>query len=103
MVHFHTLLRFLCQRLFKKSSSPRSDLKGHESSASTIITFSPGSATPSSESKRSSGGDGLDIYYNPKLDSKNYLEGPLSHNPSTRLRQMARPGLVVNLLRPQTC
>ncbi len=37
-----------------------------------------------------------DIYYNPRFDPKNYLEGPLSHNPSTRLRQMlARPGIVV--------
>ena len=38
-----------------------------------------------------------DVYYNPRLDPKNYLEGPLSHNPSTRLRQMlARPGIVVS-------
>ncbi|KAF4584930.1 hypothetical protein EYR40_001756 [Pleurotus pulmonarius] len=35
-------------------------------------------------------------YYNPRLDPKNYLEGPLSDNPATRLRQMlARPGIVV--------
>ncbi|KAF7419256.1 hypothetical protein PC9H_001843 [Pleurotus ostreatus] len=35
-------------------------------------------------------------YYNPCLDPKNYLEGPLSDNPATRLRQMlARPGIVV--------
>ncbi|KAL0953965.1 hypothetical protein HGRIS_005125 [Hohenbuehelia grisea] len=33
-------------------------------------------------------------YYNPRLDPKNYLEGPLSPNPATRLRQkLARPGL----------
>ena len=38
------------------------------------------------------------VYYNPRLDPKNYLEGPLSHNPATRLRQMlARPGIVVSL------
>ncbi len=37
------------------------------------------------------------VYYNSRLDSKNYLEGPLSHNPATRLRQMlARPGIVVS-------
>jgi hypothetical protein len=31
------------------------------------------------------------------LDPKNYLEGPLSVNPATRLRQMlARPGIVVS-------
>lgn len=37
-------------------------------------------------------------YYNPRLDPKNYLKGPLSLNPATRLRQMlARPGIVVCL------
>ncbi|KAF4563213.1 hypothetical protein EYR40_007079 [Pleurotus pulmonarius] len=36
------------------------------------------------------------VYYNARLDPKNFLEGPLSDNPSTRLRQMlARPGIVV--------
>lgn len=38
-------------------------------------------------------------YYNPRLDPKNYMDGPLSHNPATRLRQMlARPGIVVRSL-----
>lgn len=38
-------------------------------------------------------------YYNPRLDPKNYLEGPLSDNPATRLRQMlARPGIVVRTI-----
>ncbi len=38
------------------------------------------------------------VYYNARLDPKNYLEGPLSHNAATRLRQMlARPGIVVSL------
>ncbi|KAK0191660.1 oxaloacetate acetylhydrolase [Armillaria mellea] len=33
------------------------------------------------------------VYYNARLDPKNFLEGPLSPNPATRLRQMlARPG-----------
>jgi len=37
------------------------------------------------------------VYCNPRLDTKNYLEGPLSYNPATRLRQMlARPGIVVS-------
>ncbi|KAF8895785.1 hypothetical protein CPB85DRAFT_1329481 [Mucidula mucida] len=37
-------------------------------------------------------------YYNARLDPKNFLEGPLSENPGTRLRQMlARPGIVVSL------
>ncbi|KAJ3513978.1 hypothetical protein NLJ89_g2634 [Agrocybe chaxingu] len=36
------------------------------------------------------------IYYNPRLDPENYLEGSLSPNAATRLRQMlARPGIVV--------
>ncbi|THU96861.1 oxaloacetate acetylhydrolase [Dendrothele bispora CBS 962.96] len=43
-------------------------------------------ATPPSEN----------VYYNSRLDPKNFLEGPLSPNPATRLRQMlARPGIVV--------
>ena len=37
------------------------------------------------------------VYYNPRLDPKNFLEGPLSLDPATRLRQMlARPGIVVS-------
>ncbi|KAF8219868.1 Phosphoenolpyruvate/pyruvate domain-containing protein [Tricholoma matsutake] len=36
------------------------------------------------------------VYFNPRLDPANFLEGPLSTNPATRLRQMlARPGIVV--------
>ena len=38
------------------------------------------------------------VYVNPRLDPKNYLEGELSVNPATRLRQMlARPGIVVGM------
>ncbi|KAL0953996.1 hypothetical protein HGRIS_005153 [Hohenbuehelia grisea] len=37
-----------------------------------------------------------DYYHNARLDPKNYLEGDLSPNAATRLRQMlARPGIVV--------
>ena len=44
-----------------------------------------------------------DVYYNPRLDPKNYLEGPLSLNAATRLRQMlARPGIVVRIC-PGSC
>ncbi|KAH9920900.1 oxaloacetate acetylhydrolase [Fomitopsis serialis] len=53
---------------------------------------------PSSEPASPISGDAPrhDVYYNPRLDPKNYLEGPLSSNPATRLRQMlARPGIVV--------
>ncbi|KAJ7915913.1 oxaloacetate acetylhydrolase [Mycena leptocephala] len=36
-------------------------------------------------------------YYNPRFESRNYLDGPLSTNPATRLRQLlARPGIVVS-------
>lgn len=39
------------------------------------------------------------VYYNPRLDPKNFLEGPLSWDPATRLRQMlARPGIVVRII-----
>ncbi|KAK7464382.1 hypothetical protein VKT23_006549 [Stygiomarasmius scandens] len=35
-------------------------------------------------------------YHNARLDPKNFLEGPLSANPATRLRQMlARPGIIL--------
>ncbi|KAJ7188750.1 oxaloacetate acetylhydrolase [Mycena filopes] len=35
-------------------------------------------------------------YYNPRFEPRNYLDGPLSTNPATRLRQMlARPGIIV--------
>ncbi|KAJ7876144.1 phosphoenolpyruvate pyruvate domain-containing protein [Mycena olivaceomarginata] len=35
------------------------------------------------------------VYYNARLDPANYMDGPLSCHPATRLRQMlARPGIV---------
>lgn len=47
--------------------------------------------TPSPEAPLKPG-----VYYNPRLDPKNFLEGPLSWDAATRLRQMlARPGIVV--------
>lgn len=50
--------------------------------------------TPSPETPLKTG-----VYYNPRLDPKNFLEGPLSWDPATRLRQMlARPGIVVRKL-----
>ncbi|KAJ7030024.1 Phosphoenolpyruvate/pyruvate domain-containing protein [Mycena alexandri] len=40
-------------------------------------------------------GNGAPVYYNARLDPVNYMEGPLSTNPATRLRQMlARPGII---------
>lgn len=51
---------------------------------------------PSTESSGST--TASEVYYNARLDPKNYLEGPLSVHPATRLRQMlARPGIVVCL------
>jgi hypothetical protein len=39
-----------------------------------------------------------DVYDNPRLDPKRFLDGPLSDNPATRLRQMlARPGIIVRI------
>lgn len=70
------------------------------------LSSTRGSLTPLSEdtsqtstdvdeaSSNSSYGD--NSYFNPRLDPRNYLEGPLSANPATRLRQLlARPGIVV--------
>ncbi|CAA7258963.1 unnamed protein product [Cyclocybe aegerita] len=57
----------------------------------TEVPASPAPAPGSPESYLHNGN-----YSNPRLDSKNYLEGPLSPNAATRLRQMlARPGIVV--------
>jgi hypothetical protein len=42
--------------------------------------------------------EGGEVYYNARLDPKNYLDGPLSDVAATRLRQMlARPGIVVSM------
>lgn len=39
------------------------------------------------------------VYYNSRFDPENFLDGPLSWDPATRLRQMlARPGIVVRIL-----
>ncbi|KAJ7647739.1 oxaloacetate acetylhydrolase [Roridomyces roridus] len=55
-------------------------------------TSAPGTwnANPKLENRSASS-----IYYNARLDPVNYMHGPLSSNPSTRLRQMlARPGII---------
>jgi hypothetical protein len=47
----------------------------------------------------SAGPSHRDVYYNRLLDPSNFLEGPLSFNPATRLRQMlARPGIVARVI-----
>ncbi|KAJ7776413.1 oxaloacetate acetylhydrolase [Mycena metata] len=49
---------------------------------------------PKQEARNLNGTD-APVYYNARLDPVNYLEGPLSNNPATRLRQMlARPGII---------
>ena len=59
--------------------------------SSTVVSTPPTAPeTPVNESAKPN------VYYNARLDPKNFLEGPLSWNPATRLRQMlARPGIVV--------
>ena len=65
--------------------SPVPETPIEESNCAAIV------ATPSPEAPLNAG-----VYYNPRLDPKNFLEGPLSWDPATRLRQMlARPGIVV--------
>ncbi|KAJ7028338.1 oxaloacetate acetylhydrolase [Mycena alexandri] len=44
---------------------------------------------------RNGNSNGAPVYYNARLDPVNYMDGPLSTNPATRLRQMlARPGII---------
>ncbi|KAJ2918550.1 hypothetical protein MD484_g1834, partial [Candolleomyces efflorescens] len=75
--------------------SPSIDYFSKLSSMSSLTSDDPlRSPSPLSSSGSVSPVDG--VYYNPRLDPTNYLEGPLSPNPATRLRQMlARPGIVV--------
>jgi len=74
------------------------------SSASALVTTVTVPATPIEESHRAAiiatpspaAPLKAGVYYNPRLDPENFLEGPLSWDPATRLRQMlARPGIVV--------
>lgn len=69
--------------------------------ASTIVELpSPTSSVESFDMVQDGISRNPNVYYNPRLDPKNYLEGPLSLNAATRLRQMlARPGIVVSILR----
>ncbi|TFK44930.1 Pyruvate/Phosphoenolpyruvate kinase-like domain-containing protein [Crucibulum laeve] len=65
--------------------------KGRRTVESSETSSSVASSQPSLEvhSKPS-------VYHNSRLDPKNFLDGPLSSNPATRLRQMlARPGIVI--------
>lgn len=63
------------------------------SAPATTVVEVPPAATPAAPATNGQAG----VYYNARLDPKNFLEGPLSLNPATRLRQMlARPGIVVS-------
>ncbi|KAJ7745088.1 Pyruvate/Phosphoenolpyruvate kinase-like domain-containing protein [Mycena metata] len=60
------------------------------------ISYMPAAVArnPKQEARNLNGND-APVYYNARLDPLNYLEGPLSNNPATRLRQMlARPGII---------
>lgn len=64
-------------------------------SFSSDSTTSSGDSTP--DTPLSPVLEARNVYYNARLDPKNFLEGPLSPNAATRLRQMlARPGIVVS-------
>jgi 2-methylisocitrate lyase-like PEP mutase family enzyme len=65
------------------------------SSPTSPLAASPAS-TPERHSAEGSFPEVPNTYSNERLNPKNFLEGPLSTNPATRLRQMlARPGIVV--------
>ena len=67
------------------TSAPTHEVEMSEPQTSTEVASVPHGLSPAPG-----------VYYNPRLDPKNFLEGPLSWNPATRLRQMlARPGIVV--------
>ena len=64
--------------------------------ASTIVELPSSASSVHSEQMETDEPRNAGAYYNARLDPKNFLEGPLSLNPATRLRQMlARPGIVV--------
>lgn len=66
------------------------------SPALDYFTRSQTSETPIDSVVKDNGPRDPSVYYNPRLDPKNFLEGELSTNPATRLRQLlARPGIVV--------
>lgn len=67
--------------------SKRTEPQASQPSATTTTIVEP---------LRQNGAVESEVYSNPRLDPSNYLDGPLSWNPATRLRQMlARPGIVV--------
>ncbi|KAF9012546.1 Pyruvate/Phosphoenolpyruvate kinase-like domain-containing protein [Cyathus striatus] len=74
----------------KSQPSPLSPTRSTESASSSTSSLESLESPTSPTSPRTPG------YYNARLDPKNYLDGPLSSNPATRLRQMlARPGIIV--------
>jgi hypothetical protein len=74
--------------------------KSSESTEAPVVPISADAepeATCASESPAPKVIPRPDVYYNARLDPKNFLEGELSLDAATRLRQMlARPGIVVS-------
>jgi hypothetical protein len=70
----------------------------HEKECAYSREISPEISEPPSPTQSVfSSDDEHGVYDNPRLHPRNFLHGPLSHNPATRLRQMlARPGIVVS-------
>lgn len=90
-------LDFFSKRTKHRSRQPYLNVKvdGKGSAFGSEIGDTP-SPSPSPSISPSVSTSDPDVYYNARLDPQNYLEGPLSWNPATRLRQMlARPGIVV--------
>ncbi|KAG2104026.1 phosphoenolpyruvate pyruvate domain-containing protein [Suillus discolor] len=73
--------------------------KSSGSSEAPVVQVSPDAESEdkgSSQSTTSQTTRKADVYYNPRLDPENFLEGELSPDAATRLRQLlARPGIVI--------
>ncbi|TFK44933.1 oxaloacetate acetylhydrolase [Crucibulum laeve] len=71
-------------------------MPGKDFFTNTEVSAAPTAAPPPAPAPVAESPSVSTVYYNARLDPKNYLEGPLSTNAATRLRQMlARPGIVV--------
>lgn len=90
---FSLLLKWLLvlkSAFFGKKLPPTQD-------SAPVADLTESSDTSPSASRKASVEAAEKPYYNARLDPTNYLEGPLSTNAATRLRQLlARPGIIVN-------
>lgn len=74
--------------------TPDASMPGSPAHIESVLSTLPAQVI-SNEAPSVTGG----VYYNARLDPKNFLTGPLSWNPATKLRQMlARPGIVVSTI-----